>query len=302
MSDPLSEVLAIVKARSELSTGLCAGGEWSVHVEPYTGLKFNVMQRGGAWLQLDGEAPLQLSEGDCFLLADGRGFTIASGLSLPPRPAHCVFAAAIDGIAQIGNTVDVEILAARMTLTPALLPFLRASLPPVTVISGRSEQAENVHWLLRRLRSERAHSELGSATLSDRVVEMLFVELMRAANDATDGVRDAAGWLGALSHPRLGRALRAIHAEPERTWTVAQLAELAHMSRSGFAATFKQAVGIAPLAYLTRWRLQQASVALRRNMTIAVAASDAGFASESAFSHAFRRVFGCSPRKYVQAR
>jgi transcriptional regulator GlxA family with amidase domain len=158
-----------------------------------------------------------------------------------------------------------------------------------------------VRWLLQRLQSERAGTEPASEMLANRLAEMLFVELIRAAMKAQDVGGQALGWLGALSHPRLGRALKALHAESARTWTVAQLADVAHMSRSSFAASFKQAVGVTPLAYLTRWRLEHAAHALRGRATVAVAASDAGFSSESAFGHAFRRVFGRSPRKYLQA-
>lgn len=260
MNDPLTNLLPMLHARSNLSTGMRAGGDWSVRVAPYAGQKFNAMVQGGAWLQVDGEEPVQLREGDCFLLAGGHGFTIASDLALTPQPAAHVFASAADGVAHIGAGNEVEIVAGRMTLAPALAPFLAASLPAVTV------------------------------------VEMLFIELMRAAMEG----QDAIGWLGALAAPRLGRALRALHADPARTWTAADLAERAHMSRSGFAAAFKWSVGVAPLAYLTRWRLQQAGQALRQDgVTVARAAESAGFASESAFGHAFRRVYGCSPGRYA---
>lgn len=230
------------------------------------------------------------------MLAGGHAFTIASDLTLPPQPAQQVFAGAVDGVAQIGSADDVDILAGRMTLAPALAPFLAASLPPVTVIDAAAPQAESVQWMLQRLRSESCRSEPASALMADRMVELLFVELMRAAVKS----RDAAGWLGALAEPRLGRALRALHADPARAWTLADLAEAAHMSRSGFAAAFKHSVGVTPLAYLTRWRLQQAGHALRQGgITVARAAEAAGFASESAFGHAFRRVFGCTPGRYA---
>lgn len=299
MNDPLSTVLAILHARATLSTGLCAGGAWSVHVPSYTGLKFNALVRGQAWVTIDGAGPVLLHEGDCFLLAGGQGFTVASDLALPAAPAQAVFAGAVDGVARIGAVADVEIVAGRMVLEPALEPLLVAALAPMTVIGAASPQADTVRWLLQRLRIERAGAEPASGAMADRMAEMLFVELMRAA--LKQGGRGA-GWLGALADPRLGRALRALHADPARAWTVADLASAAHMSRSSFAAAFTQAVGMAPLAYLTRWRLQQAGHALRRNgATVARAAEVAGFASESAFGNAFRRVYGCSPGRYAAA-
>jgi AraC-like DNA-binding protein len=297
MNDPLSDILTILHAQGALSTGLYAGGDWSVRVAPYTGLKFNALVQGDAWIAVEGAAPRHLRAGDCFLLAGGHGFTISSDLALAPSDAAAVFAHAAGGMARIGALAEVEIVAGRMELAPALAPLLTAALPALTVIDAASSQAAGVQWLLQRLRVEGAGSEPASAAMAVRVVEMLFVELIRAALKEEGA---ATGWLGALADARLGRALRAVHAEPARTWTVAELADAAHMSRSSFAAAFKQSVGVAPLAYLTRWRLQQAGHALRRDgITVTRAAEVAGFASESAFGTAFRRVYGCTPGRYA---
>jgi AraC-like DNA-binding protein len=95
--------------------------------------------------------------------------------------------------------------------------------------------------------------------------------------------------------------LNALHRDPAHKWTLATLAACAHMSRSAFAPRFKTLVGQAPLDYLTRWRmLLAADRLLLAREPIAVIAPAVGYASESAFSTAFRRVMGCSPREYRQ--
>ena len=112
-----------------------------------------------------------------------------------------------------------------------------------------------------------------------------------------------AGWLKALGDDRIGAALRAMHADVAHRWTLEELAGLAGMSRSAFAASFKSQVGSAPLEYLIQWRMSLARDALRHaTRSISELAFATGYESESAFSTAFKRVMGCSPRRYSRGR
>jgi len=106
-------------------------------------------------------------------------------------------------------------------------------------------------------------------------------------------------WLLAVSDLRIGTAIQAIHADPARSWTVEDLAQVAGVSRSTFALHFKQKAGITPLEYVSRWRMQLASRSLKANhATISSIAQKLGYDSDSAFSHAFKRIMKCSPREY----
>jgi AraC-like DNA-binding protein len=108
-----------------------------------------------------------------------------------------------------------------------------------------------------------------------------------------------AGWLRAATDPRLAPALRLIHGEPGHAWRLDQLARACAMSRTSFATHFKTMAGEAPLSYVTRWRMRLAEQALRRGDTPVVTLAQAlGYASESAFSHAFKRIVGLSPARY----
>jgi AraC-like DNA-binding protein len=108
-----------------------------------------------------------------------------------------------------------------------------------------------------------------------------------------------AGWLRALGDPRIAPALRLMHGDPARAWHLDELAQACAMSRTTFAFHFRTIVGVAPLTYLTEWRMRLAERALREeNSPIAVIGQALGYSSESAFSTAFRRVTGNSPKAY----
>jgi AraC-like DNA-binding protein len=106
------------------------------------------------------------------------------------------------------------------------------------------------------------------------------------------------GLLSGLSHPRLRFALVAMHEVPEREWTLDELANAAGMSRSAFATTFREQVGITPGQYLQGWRVTLAQKALRRGRLLKVIASEVGYGSEAALSRAFKAHTGQSPRQW----
>ena len=132
-----------------------------------------------------------------------------------------------------------------------------------------------------------------------RLVEVLLIEALRAApgEDAPPGL------LRGLADARLAAAIRHMHGDPGRSWTVAQLAKKAAMSRSRFFDRFSQAVGLSPMEYLVAWRMFVAKDLLRRqNFRIAEVAERVGYGSASTFSTAFSRYVGRSPGRYARAR
>ncbi len=130
----------------------------------------------------------------------------------------------------------------------------------------------------------------------DHLAQIMLVHMLRAY---AEQVRRPAGWLRALGDDGIGAALRAMHTDVAHRWTLNELAGISRMSRSAFAAAFKNQVGVAPLEYLIKWRMSLARDALRLGTrSISELASATGYESESAFSTAFRRVVGCSPRQF----
>ena len=137
----------------------------------------------------------------------------------------------------------------------------------------------------------------GGVLVIQQLAQMLLVQALRA--HLSEGARGGVGWLFALADRQMGAAISAMHAEPSRRWTLQELAERAGMSRSTFAQKFKATVGSSPMDYLTRWRMLLAGDRLTTSGDpISVISPALGYESESAFSTAFKRVMGCSPRQY----
>ena len=296
--DALSDVLALLKIRSYLYGGFAAGSDWCLSFGPHLGsLKFYAVATGACWLAVEGVAdPLWVQAGDCLLLPSGRAFRAGTDLALP---AVDIFSLVPDG-ATGGTTVyqgggDILILGGFFTLAPEQAAWLLDVLPPVVHIREEADQAV-VRWTLEQLRQEVSAPRPGGRVLAQQLAGLLLVQVLRL-HMAAGGL----GWLGALADARLHAALTALHAQPARRWTVEALARQAGMSRTGFAVHFRQQVGQAPLTYLAHWRMQLAKERLTAATASLTEVSQAlGYESESAFSTAFKRLTGYSPRHYRQ--
>ena len=126
----------------------------------------------------------------------------------------------------------------------------------------------------------------------DRLFEVVLIELLRLTVARGGGV---SGFLRGLGHPQLGKVLAAVHADPARAWTLDAMAEVAAMSRSTFASTFKQHVGETPGDYLVRWRISVAQALIRSGVALKLVAEKVGYASQPGFLRAFKAVVGTSP-------
>lgn len=175
---------------------------------------------------------------------------------------------------------------------------MRSVLPPLILL--RRDEMADVGWLedsLRFITREAKNSEPGSQLALDRLLDLLFVQIVRAWLQTKPAVD--AGWLGALSHPQVGQALRRLHQEPERDWTVNELAREVGMSRSGFAAHFSSLVGEPPLRYLVGWRMRLAAQRLvHSDDTVGLVANSLGYRSEAAFGSVFKKHFGAPPGRW----
>ncbi|QEH81643.1 AraC family transcriptional regulator [Sphingomonas sp. C8-2] len=292
--DPLSQILSLVDARAVVSTGLRARGNWAIHVAPIRSLKCNVIKQGACQLKV-GDEQWTLDEGSCFLVAADLPFIIGTDLNRVPRPAEEVFAGTRGNdcaLLEMGPGPEFQCLGGRMEL-PDTADFLVDALPPVVVIRADEPVAGRLHWLADRLVEELASQAPGASAMAAQIMQMVFIELIRNLPEGHAG-----SWLAALSDPRIGAALGAMHRDPQRDWRIEDLAGIAHLSRSRFAARFRTAVGHPPSDYLLRLRIAFARKALAQpGATIAEVAARAGYGSESAFGFAFRRVTGMTPRQ-----
>lgn len=229
-------------------------------------------------------------------------FVLASDLSIPPVDARALLSAVKkrdDGVLALSPGDDFLVLGSHFALEGDAR-FLLDALPPI-VVPEDSAQQESTRWAIERMVREMRDFQPGGTLVAQQVAYMLLVEALRlhVANNAQRGP----GWLFALADPRMERALACIHQSPGQPWTMEELARSAGMSRTAFAQVFKRTVGETPMAYLTRWRMTVAANRLQDTRApIASVAPSLGYQSESAFSAAFKRRWGSSPREYVRSR
>lgn len=304
--DVLTDVLQTVRARAACSGRLEAAAPWGIEVPLGEYARFHVVLEGKAWLRHSGSAePIELESGDLVALPHGDAHVLCDSLTSPTKPLMDVTAGAPQGLDRafwVGGSGQ------RTTLVSGRIEFegrrgnpLLSVLPPVMVLKG--ELARSVHWLeptLRILACEMESGRPGAQTVVSRLADVIFIQIVRG--HLTLRGNEATGWLAALADPQIGGALSLVHQNPERDWTVQELAHQVAMSRSAFAARFTKLVGEPPLSYVTRWRMQKAASLLREgNSTIAQIAESVGYDSEAAFSKAFKRALGSAPGAYRRA-
>jgi AraC-like DNA-binding protein len=305
--DPLSQVLDLLDLRAASPSRLEAGGHWALGFAGHQHLKVGAVLAGECWLTAEGARPRHLTAGDCYLLASSRPYAAASDLDTEPVPASTALPSPWPSPAYYQATPEdparTILISGSLSFDAAAATLLPGSLPPIARIAAGSHQAAVLGPVLQLLGTETAADGPGSAAMRQQLTHILLVQVLRALLTPGRPADDAPpGWLAALSDRQIGAALTLLHDQPARRWTVAGLAAAVSMSRSSFALRFKALVGLPPLDYLIRWRMQTAARALRStNRTIAAIGSDLGYTSESAFSNTFKRVLGQPPSRYRSA-
>jgi AraC-like DNA-binding protein len=300
--DPLSDVLSLLKPRSYSSGGFDVGGELCIQFSRYEGIKCYALLSGQGWLAVEGVPdPVRLKTGDCFLLPSGRPFRLATYLTLPPIDAMTIFARGRNGgIHSFNGGGSCFIAGGHFAFTGNHASVLLGVLPPIVHLRKESDK-EALRWSLERMRQELREPQPGGILVAQQLAYMMLVQALRL--HLTEGSRGGVGWLFALADKQMSAAINSMHDDPAHRWTIQNLAERVGMSRSTFALKFKETVGESPIEYLTRWRMLLAGDKLANsNDSISAIALSLGYESESAFSTAFKRVMGCSPRQYSRGR
>lgn len=300
--DPFSDFLTLLETRSVLSGALQAGGHWAIRFPATDRLKFWGVLRGRCMLLLEGEAEaISVEAGDIFLLRCARAHVLATDPALPPMPLDEILVDRMGALARHGSGDEFLMIGGKVELALETAGVLLDALPALIHLRAGNHCLDAAHWLLRRLAYERDGEAPGAVTASAQLAHLLFIEILRAAT-ATGQVAKG-GWLPAIADARLAPAIRLMHADPARAWTLDELASAAAMSRAAFAARFKNVAGLAPMAYLTAWRMRLAQRALReRRVPLATLAQSLGYGSESAFSNAYKRTLGHAPTMHRSVR
>lgn len=300
--DPLSDVLSLLRPRSYAFRGLDAGGQWSIDFPEDDGIKCYALTSGQCWLSVEGVPDaVRLAAGDCVLLPRGRPFRLASETTAEPVDAEAFFSSVREGgVATLNGGGDLFGIGGYFAFDSSHADILSGMLPPIVHIRKESDKAA-LRWCLERLMQELRDSQPGGPLIAEHLAHMLLVQALRLhmAEESRAGV----GWLFALADKQMSAAINAMHENPARRWTLQTLAEVSAMSRSTFALRFKETVGESAMEYLTRWRMLLAGDRLTNSGdSIFIIAPSLGYESESAFSTAFKRVMGCSPRQYARDR
>jgi AraC-like DNA-binding protein len=301
--DPLSDVLSLLKPRNVMSAGFEAGGPWSIRFpDQQNTIKCGAVVSGACWLSVDGVAdPVRLIAGDCFLLPSGRPFLLASDRTAAPVEAATVFSSARSGgVVSHNGGGDFLLVSSRFALSGDHADLLLRMLPPIVRIQEKPDQA-TLRWAVERMMEELRGRQPGGFLIVGHLAHMILLQALRL--HLSDRSPRGVGWLFALADKRMSAAINAMHGDPAHRWTLQELAERSGMSRSNFAQTFKDMVGSSAMDYLTRWRMQLAADRLVNSAdSLSIIALSLGYESESAFSTAFKRVMGASPRTYSRDR
>lgn len=297
--DPITDMLRLAEVESVVSGGFHAGGDWSLSFLAADKMKFFAVVRGECWACLGNDAtPVFMQAGDVILLINEQRFVLASDPALSPRDAREAFEAGGWPIAAVNESDEVLLIGGHVRLHPVYAPLLIEALPTFIHVHGDAADAVVIRWLIDRMMEEQSGDRLGASLATMQLAYLLFLHILRAFLATGEVPRE--GWLRAATDARLSGVLRRVHAEPARAWRLDELAKLAAMSRTAFAAHFKCVAGVAPLAYVAQWRMRLACHALRKgDQPVSVLARDLGYTSESAFSHAFKRIVGVAPSHYL---
>ncbi|PTQ89153.1 AraC family transcriptional regulator [Agitococcus lubricus] len=291
-----------------------SGAEY-LYISGHGRWRFSVAQQTIFYVVLSGELNLHISEKETQHLEAGDIVFVPYGLThhvqhtdtsliLEDFWLMSEFAGHRNTPLNLGTgTHNALVLAVRCLLDTDMGRPLLSSLPPYLLIR-HGLNGSGPDWLrlgLEFLALEVERHRPGRDTLINRLIGMFLIECVRDYVEQLPKGTD--NWLGALRDPYLTPVLSAIHAHPERAWTVVELAGLACLSRSAFAERFTTMLGQPPLAYLTQHRLRQAARHLAlQDLSIGRISEKVGYASETAFSQAFKRQYGISPSQYRKER
>lgn len=177
-------------------------------------------------------------------------------------------------------------------------PLARA-LPDLIVLP--LAQIEGLDGALTLLFAETDQVRCGQRLLADRLFEVVLIQLLRWLLDHPQQAGVPAGLITGLSDPRLARALVTIHEQPGAAWSLQRMADVAGMSRTSFATTFKSVIGQTPADYLADWRVSLMQTKLREGVPIKLLAQELGYANASALTRIFSARTGMSPRDWARA-
>jgi AraC-like DNA-binding protein len=319
--DVLSDVLQAVRLTGAVYFDVDAGSPW-VGETPSTQriadavmpgvdhiISYHAIVSGSCWAGLDDESvpPLRVSAGDVILYPGGAPNVLSSspgqrgevnmGMYYRPIDQNLPFA-----IIHGGTGDDrTRFICGYLGLDAKPFNPLLSALPPMICLRKPADGQGWVTDLFRVAMTEGGQRRAGGETILAKLSELMFVELIRRYLETLP--EDSRGWLSGLRDPHVGEALRLIHGRPAEDWTLERLSRAVGLSRTSFTSRFTEFVEVPPMQYVSRWRLQLARRLLERpQVSIAQAAAEVGYESETAFNRAFKKYVGVPPGAWRKER
>jgi AraC-like DNA-binding protein len=301
--DPFLDLIKVLRPAATLWRGADAHGRWGVSFRPRGDLLFCWVERGECQLTRPGLPAVRMQSDDFVLVRASSTFVLTSDPSVKPLDIEALVATTKGKRLQLGSGLKspVTLHGGRFVINPVNEELLTGLLPPLIHIVANDPSSWRVRSLLKINREESLQPRPGSQFVVARLMEVILVECLR-----TESLRvnpEQTGLLAGLADPVAARALTAMHGKVASNWTVSVLAKLCGVSRSTFAHRFRVTVGMGPIEYLQRWRMALAKDDLiRGKRSVGEIALAIGFQSSSAFSTAFSRAMGCSPKQFATSK
>jgi AraC-like DNA-binding protein len=292
--DPLAEVVTMLHPSAQSSKLASGAGAWLVRRSDAGRPFYCTVLEGACRLAVEGREPMTLEKGDFVLIPAAFKFEMSS--KKPPTGKRGTHVVLPDGEVRHGDpnaAPDVRMLLGYCAFGSPDAGLLVSLLPQLVHVRGIPRLATLVQLVRDESRAARPAREVILA----RLLEVLLIEALREA----PGTGTSPGLVRGLADERLAVAIRRMHERPTRSWTGAELAKEAALSRSTFFERFNRALGVAPMEYLLGWRMALAKdLLLRKEASVGEVASSVGYSSASTFSAAFTRHVGMPPTHYAR--
>jgi AraC-like DNA-binding protein len=300
-SDPLGEALHFLRMNSIFCSRSELSGSWSIALPAMQDcLMFHVVSSGQCWFEAEGVENRLLKPGDFALVPHGKGHILSSQPGMPTTDLFDLPREQISERYEIirhsnGNDMPTKLICGAVRFSHPAARHLVELLPKIICIeSWDSPQMSWIQSTLRLMAAEASELLPGGETVITRLADILVIQAIRSWMEKDPAAQT--GWLGALQDKQIGQSILHIHRNPEYKWTVKSLAAKVAMSRSAYAARFKEIVGESPMQYVARWRMNVAQMWIREeNLSFTEIASRLGYDSEAAFNRAFKRIIGITP-------
>jgi len=295
MSDPLAEIVSLLKPVPSIAKLVTAGGAWLVERRELGSPFYCAIVEGRCLLTIAGRSPIILESGDFVLVPQIHAFTMSSFQQPPPGtlPRRLETGPGVFCLGDPSAPADVTAMVGHCSFLANDKQLLSSLLPDIVHAQGERRLMD----LVRMIHTEMVGGLAARDMILSRLLEVLFIDALRS----TGGAETSPGLLRGLSDIRLAPALRRIHQDPSTGLSVEELAETAAMSRSAFFDRFRRQVGVPPMEYVTGWRMALAKdLLVRQEAPLVEIATRIGYASASAFSVAFTRHVGVTPGVFAR--